>query len=183
MPTRVLQAVLVSALAIAVFTPTVAKADPYVGIGLGPALRLDDWPNQLRVEQEIGYSFDGRGGFFLSFAPMQSWGADFWVLSLPLGIGGLFDIFHNSDVTFQLGPMGHVGFALAGDFDGSDRDPDAWFYFGGNFMLRLLVLNDRLGIYVKPIGLEFGVGDGDSRRGHGDIVARYYLSGGIQYYF
>lgn len=180
MPSRILQAFIVSALAAAVLAPTtVAKADPYVGIGLGPALRLDDWPNQIRVEQEIGYSFDGRGGFFLSFAPMQSWGADFWVLALPLGIGGLFDIFRNSDVTFQLGPMGHIGFAIADNFDRDD--PDAWFYFGGNFLLRLLILDDRLGIYVKPVGLEFGVGDGTRR--FGDLVARYYLSGGIQYYF
>lgn len=180
MPSRFVHAVLVSVLAIAVLAPTtVAKADPYVGIGLGPTLRLDDWPNQVRVEQEIGYSFGGRGGFFLSFAPMQSWGADFWVLALPLGIGGLFDIFHNSDVTFQLGPMGHIGFAIADNFDRDD--PDAWFYFGGNLMLRLLVLDDRLGIYVKPVGLEFGAGDGSRR--FGDIVARYYFSGGIQYYF
>lgn len=178
---RHVQALLV--LATVILMPAgIAKADPYVGVGLGPALRLDDWPNQVRVEQEIGFSFDRRGGLFVSFAPMQSWGSDFWVLAFPVALGGFFDLFHNSDFTFQLGPVGHVGFAISDDF-GRNRDVDPWFYFGGSFAARLLLFDDQLGIYVKPVGLEFGAGDGDARRGHGNFVARYYLSGGVHYYF
>ena len=173
---------LVSALALSTLLPaSVAQADVYVGIGIGPTLRLDNWPNQVRVEQEIGYSFGGRSGFFLSFAPSQSWGNEYWMLVFPLGIGGLFDVYRSGDFAFQLGPMGHVGLALADDFDRSDRDVDLWFHFGAAFMVRFMILNDRLGIYLKPIGLEFGAGD--SVRGHGRFDARFYLAGGVQYYF
>ena len=176
--------ILIGALALASLVfPASARADPYVGVGIGPTLNLDSWPNQVRVEQEVGYFFEGRGGFFLSFAPVQSWGADFWTIAIPLGIGALFDIYRNDDVALQLGPMGRIGVAISGEFDLGDRDVDAWFYFGANFMIRLMVLEDQLGIFLKPVGLEFGVGDGDARRGHGNFVARYYLSGGIHYYF
>lgn len=175
-------AILVAAVlaSVALLAPNEASADPYIGIGIGPTLSLDHWPHQVRVEQEIGYSFGGRSGFFLSFAPSQSWGNDFWLLTFPLGIGGLFDVVTNRNFVFQLGPMGTVGFALSNHFD-DGRDLDPWFHFGFNFMLRFLVANNRLGIYVKPIGLEFGVGD--SHRGHGSFDGRYYLAGGIHFYF
>ena len=161
-------------------SPAAAAADPFVGIGLGPTIRLDHWPNQVRVEQSIGYSFEGRSGFFLSFAPYQSWSNSFWILSFPLGLGAHFDVFHNDDFTFQLGPMGTVGLALSNHFN-DGRDVDPWFHVSFAFVLRLLLMDDRLGIYIKPAGFELAFGD--SNRMHGEIDGRYFLTGGIQYYF
>ena len=157
-----------------------AAADPFVGIGLGPAIRIDDWPYQVRVEQSIGYSFDGHGGFYLSFAPSQSWGNDFWTLVFPLGLGYDFQLLRNRDLTLQLGPGGTVGFALSDDFN-SGRDVDPWFHLSVHFGLRLLVLQERLAIYLRPVGLEFAFGD--DRPPFYGVDARYFLVGGIQYYF
>ena len=166
-------------LALAILLPTgVARADPYVGIGIGPTVQVDDWPTQVRVEQEIGYSFDGNHGFFLSFAPSQTWSNNYWMLAFPLGIGGLFEVYRNSNIELQLGPMGTVGVAIANDFDRSDRDTDVWFHFSGAFMLRIMLMRGRFGIYVKPVGFEFGAG-ARSVRGYGNFDARYFATGGI----
>lgn len=161
--------------------PSTASAQSmYLGVGIGPAIRLDDWPNQFRIEEEIGWYFgDGPRGFYLGFSPSQSFGAGFWVLVFPLRLGGMFDIFHNSDVTFQLGPTGSLGVAASNTFDVPGRDADAWFHLSFAFMLRLLVADERVALYVQPVGLEFAIGDSFY---FGNEAIRYVLVGGAQFY-
>lgn len=158
-----------------------AQVSPYVGIGLGPAVGIDNMPNQVRVEQEIGLTFGGRDGFFLAFAPYQSWGADFWVLDFDARLGGTADIFHNNDVRFQIGGAGTVGVAIS-DFFNSGRDTDVWFHFSGGLLLRLLVMSDRLAIYLRPVTFEFFIGESNIP-GWGNEAIRYVAVGGVQYYF
>jgi len=173
--------VLVALLLPSVLSPNIAAADgAYVGVGLGPAVRMDDWPNQLRVEQEIGvFVSGGTTGFFVSFAPSQSWGNDWWILVFPVRIGGTFDLFRNSNVGIQLGGTGTLGVALSDQFN-NRRDPDPWFHLSFALLGRILLANDRLAIYLRPVGFEFGIGDG---RCCGDEGVRYVAAAGIQYYF
>ena len=156
-----------------------AQVEPYVGIGLGPAINIDDWPNQVLVEQEIGLTFGGKSGFFLAFAPYQSWGNDFWVLAFRGRLGGVADLFRGRDVRFQLGGSGTVGVA-ASDFFDSGRDVDGWFHLSGGLLLRVLILDDRLAIYARPLTFEFAIGDSGR---FGNEAVRYVAVGGIQYYF
>ncbi len=158
-----------------------AQVSPYVGIGLGPAIRIDDWPNQVRVEQEIGITFGGRDGFLLAFAPYQSWGSDFWVLAFPVRLGGIFSVYHSRDFRFQIGGSGTLGFAISDEFD-SRTDPDPWFHFSVGLLLRAIVLQDKLAFYIRPVTFEFGFGD-SNRAGWGNEVIRYVAVGGVQYYF
>jgi len=159
---------------------TAAAQSVYVGAGVGPAVNMDDWPNQVRIELEIGAYFGGGPrGFFLSFAPAQSWGNDWWVLVFPLRLGAMFDIFRNADVSVQLGPTGAVGLALSDQFNTGDR-PDLWFHFSVAFMLRILLMNDRLAIYLRPVGFEFAIGDTGR---YGNEAIRYLAGAGINYYF
>ncbi len=161
--------------------PNAAAAEGgYAGIGVGPAVHMDDWPTQVRVEQEIGYFVSGSPrGFYLAFAPSQSWGNDWWILVFPLRLGGIFDLYRGSDVSFQIGGTGTLGVAVSDQFNNSS-DPDPWFHLSFGLVLRLLVMNDRLGIYVRPVEFEFGIGD-TGRFGNEGI--RYVLAGGIQYFF
>lgn len=162
--------------------PGAAAADGgYVGLGVGPVVRLDDWPSQFRVEEEIGYYVDGEPrGFYLSFAPSQSWGADWWVLVFPLRLGASLDIFRTSDVSFQVGPTGSLGVALNNEFSGS-LDPVVWFHLSFALMLRLLVADDRLAITLQPVGFEFAFSDTGTR--YGVEAIRFVGVFGIQYYF
>lgn len=153
----------------------------YVGIGVGPAVRIDDFPNQFRVEQEIGYYVSNRPrGFFLAFAPSQSWGAGWWILSFPLRLGGMFDLHRSRDFTFQLGPTGTIGFAVSDQFDTPRTDPDLWFQLSVGVALRFLVLRERLAFYLRPLDFVFSIGDSYS---WGHEAIRYVLAAGIQYHF
>ncbi|HJL16314.1 MAG TPA: hypothetical protein RMH99_11695 [Sandaracinaceae bacterium LLY-WYZ-13_1] len=172
---------LLLAVALGVLTPNEASAQGgFFGAGVGPAIRIDDAPNQFRLELEIGYYVEGRPrGFFLSFAPAQSYGADWWILTFPLRLGGVFDIVRNRDFTFQIGPTGTVGFAVSDRFD-SPRDPDPWFHFSFGLALRFLVLQEKLAFYLRPVDFEFFIGDTNP---FGNEMIRYVLVGGVQFYF
>lgn len=176
--------VLASLLALLVWSaaPTEAEAQGYFGVGVGPALRIDDWPNQVHIEAELGYYFSGRAnGFFIAFAPTQSWGDEFWVLRFPFRLGGMINIVRQRDFTFQLGPTGTIGFAASDHFD-NRRDPDPWFHLSIAFMLRFLVANERIAFYIKPAELEFAIGD-TGGGWYGNEAVRYILTGGAQFYF
>lgn len=179
---RSIVAAAVAAVVMAIALPASAQVSPYVGIGVGPAIRIDDMPNQVRVEQEIGLTFGGRDGFFLAFAPYQSWGADWWVLDFDARLGGIADLYHGRDVRFQLGGSGTVGFAISDDFNGRSSDADFWFHLSGGLLLRLVILDDRLAIYLRPVTFEFFIGD-SPRGGWNNEAIRYVAAGGVQYYF
>jgi len=161
--------------------PTAALAEgTYVGIGGGPAVLLDDWPTQFRVEEEIGLYVSGAPrGFYLSFAPSQSWGNSFWALVFPLRLDANFDLYRSRDVAFQLGPTGSVGFALSNGFN-IHADPDPWFHLSFAFALRLLLADERVALYIRPVGFEFAIGD--SPHFHTEAV-RYVAAFGVQFYF
>ncbi len=174
-------ALLLAGLVLPMAAPGVAAAEGgYVGVGLGPAARIDDWPNQLRVEEEIGVFVDGgTTGFFIGFAPSQSWGTNWWVLVFPVRLGGTFELFRNSDLGVQFGATGTLGIAITDQFD-NGRDPDPWFHLSFGVLARVLLLDDRLAIYLRPLGFEFGIGDGSCCGTEG---VRFEGALGVQYYF
>lgn len=163
--------------ALLAFAPSTASAQGgfYLGVGIGPAVHMDDWPTQVRLEQEIGYYFDGRPrGFFIAFAPSQSFANEMWILTFAPRFGYMFNVYENRDLTFQLGPAGTIpGIAVAGCFEDRCRT-DALFHFSFSFLMRLLLANDRLAIYVRPVEFEFAFGDYDA--------FRYVLEGGVQFH-
>jgi hypothetical protein len=178
----------VGILVVALGPPSGASAQGglYVGGGLGPAVGIDDWPTQVRLEEEIGYYFDGRPeGFFLGFSPSQSFSDDVFVLTFAPRAGFMFNLFRNDDLAFQLGPSGTIGLAVAGCYD--DRcASDAYFHFSFSLMLRALIAGDRLAIYLRPLEFEFAFGDGVNPNPleldpWADHAIRYVLEGGVQF--
>lgn len=173
------------AIVFALLVPDRAMAQRvYLGAGLGPAIRMDDAPNQFRFELEVGAYFDRRPtGFFLAFSPAQSYGAGVGIWTFPLRLGGMFDVYRSNDFTFQLGPTGTVGFALSDRFD-TNGWLHGWFHMSVAFMLRFLLMDEKLAIFVRPVEFEFFVGDAgdDGGRWNHDAI-RYVLTAGIHYHF
>jgi hypothetical protein len=163
-----------------VLAPSSASAQGggfYLGFGLGPAFRLDDWPTQLRVEFDVGYYVEGRPeGFFLAFSPSASFFADFAIGVFPLRLGYMFTVYRGSDITFTLGPTGTIGFALDGCTD-RDCGTSAFFHFSVAFALRLLFANDTIAAYIRPVDFEFAFTDNPNN----DRI-RYILTGGLQFH-
>lgn len=144
-----------------------------MGVGVGPAVRLDDWPTQFRFEFDVGYYFENRPeGFFLAFSPAASFAENFYVFTFPLRLGYMFTIYRGRDVSFQLGPTGTLGLAVTGLIDPS-TDPVAWFHFSLAFGARVLLADDTVAIYLRPLDFEFAFTDG------ADAI-RYLLVGGVQ---
>lgn len=166
-----------------------AQGGLYVGGGIGPAVRIDDWPTQVRLEQEIGYYFDNRPeGFFIGFAPSQSFADSVWILTFAPRFGYMFNLFRGSGITFQLGPTLTIpGLAVLGCYDARACDAEAYFHFSFSFMARVLLMSDHLAVYLRPLEFEFAFGDGLGPSGASDPwdedAFRYVLEGGIHYHF
>ncbi len=159
-----------------------AQAGFYVGGGLGPAVRVDDWPTQFRIEEEVGYFIEDRpSGFFLAFAPSQSFASDYWLLTFAPRFGWLFDLYRGRDVGFQLGPTVTIPGIAIGNFFGVDRDVDAYFHFAVSFAVRLLLDAGHVAVYLRPLEFEFGFGDGHLPFTD-DSGTRYVLTVGVQYH-
>ena len=149
----------------------------YVGGGIGPAVHIEGWPTQFRLEEEIGYYvFDRPEGFFVAFAPYQSF-ASGWTLALAPRFGWMFNLYRR-DLTFQLGATVTIpGFAGAG----CDVAPfgcgsaDAFFHFSPSIMARLLILEEHLAIFFRPLEFEVAIGRYNT--------VRYVLTAGVHYHF
>lgn len=185
--TRTLGWMVIATLALTALAPGSASAQGgfYLGAGLGPAARIDDWPTQFRLEQELGYYFDGRPeGFFLGFTPSQSFSDHFWILTFAPRAGYMFGLFRGDGFAFQLGPTGTVGLGVAGCYGDSECDADAYFHFSVALMLRLLLADETVALYVRPLEFEFAFGDGvdGGRDRWDDHAVRYVLAGGVQFH-
>lgn len=171
-------ALLLSTLLLASLTTEASAQDVYVGVGLGPAVGIRAFPTQFRIEEEIGLTFGGEDhdGFFLSFAPAQSFDANSWALIFPLRFGATTSIFRTDDLTFQIGGMGELGFALARS---GSYGPDAGFHLGAGALLRVLLMENRLAIFLRPVGFEFTIGENGY---NGGWATRWVAALGVQYY-
>lgn len=177
-----LLAIVLAAIVLAAIAPASAAAQGgfYVGAGVGPAVGIDDWPTQLRVEEEIGFYVDEQpSGFFFAFTPSQSFGADYWALTFAARFGYMLDIYRGRDIGFQLGPTVTVPGIGLGSFFDSMRDVDVYFHFSVALAVRLLLDSGRIAVYVRPVDFEFGFGDGHLPLSD-DSVARYVLVAGVQ---
>jgi hypothetical protein len=147
----------------------------YVGGGIGPAVHIEGWPTQFRFEEEIGYYvFDRPEGFFLAFTASESF-ASGWAITLAPRFGWMFNLYRR-DVTFQLGPTITIpGFAVAGcDVPGCGQ-ADAFFHFSPSIMARLLLLEEHLAIFFRPLEVEVAIGRYNT--------VRYVLTAGVYYHF
>ncbi len=160
--------------------PAAAQGGFYVGAGVGPAVGIDDWPTQFRIEEEIGFYVDEQpSGFFFAFTPSQSFGADYWALTFAARFGYMLDIYRGRDIGFQLGPTVTVPGIGLGSFFDSMRDVDVYFHFSVALAVRLMLDSGKIAIYVRPVDFEFGFGDGHLPFSD-DSVARYVLVAGVQ---
>ncbi len=179
---------LVALTTLALTVPSTASAQGgfYVGGGLGPAVRIHDWPTQFRLEQEVGYYFEGRPeGFFIGLTPSESFSEHNWVLTIAPRFGYVFNLYRAGGIAFQLGPAGTIpGLAVAGCYGDLDCEVDAYFHFSVSLLLRLLIADERVAIYLRPLELEFAFGD-EMNRVIGDFwedhAIRYVLAGGVQF--
>jgi hypothetical protein len=83
----------------------------FATFGFGPAIKIDDLPNQFKLEQVIGYHFMGRGdGPALGGAVFQAFG-DEW-FNVGLGLRFWWDIQPVSGLGLYLAPYMHIGWSL-----------------------------------------------------------------------
>lgn len=171
-------------LVVTLAAPSAASAQGglYAGGGIGPAVSVDDWPTQFRFEEEIGYYVDGvPSGFFLGFAPSQSFGADYWLLTFAPRFGYMLEIYRGRDVGFQLGPTGTIPGIALGNFFDANRDVDVYFHFSFSLALRLLLDGGKIVLYLRPLEFEFAFGS-SHLPWVDDGRARYVLQLGVQFH-
>jgi len=149
----------------------------YVGGGLGPAAHAQGWPTQIRLEEEIGYYVEGKPeGFFVGFAPSQSFLGNQWVLTFAPRFGYMLSLYRGESVTFQLGPTGTIpGVAIQGCYGPPACGVGAYFHFSVSLMARVLFADEHVGVYVRPAEVEFAFGR--------LTAIRYVLEAGVSYHF
>lgn len=83
----------------------------FATFGFGPAIKIDDLPNQFKIEQVIGYHFMGTGeGPALGGAVFQAFGDE--VFNIGLGLRFWWDIQPVDGLGLYLAPFMHVGWSL-----------------------------------------------------------------------
>lgn len=161
-------------------SPTEAEAQGFfVNLGGGPAFRLDDWPTQARFEEDLGWHFDGRPfGFYIALAFSQSFSDEgnlAYLFTFAPRFGYDIPVVRGRDVSFVLNPSGTFGLGVAG-VTCNGCDAAALFHMTYNFDLKLLFSRNRWGLYLRPVGIEVGVGRrGGTPFGGDDAFVRYDL--------
>ncbi|PIE19428.1 MAG: hypothetical protein CSA65_02555 [Proteobacteria bacterium] len=110
----IIASIVVGAAGSAEAVPRVVRASTrpwFATFGFGPAIRLDELPNQFKIEQVIGYHFFGKGeGPALGGAITQAFG-DGW-FNIGLGLRFWWDIQPVRGLGLYLAPFMHVGWSL-----------------------------------------------------------------------
>lgn len=85
----------------------------FATFGLGPAIRIDDMPTQMKLEQAIGYHFFGKGsGPALGGVLTESFGNHFY--QIGIGLRFWWDIQPVAGLGLYLAPMMQIGWSLFG---------------------------------------------------------------------
>lgn len=155
-------------------TPSVAEAQKFfVSFGGGAGVRLENWPTQLRLEQDFGFHVRSEPeGFFISFAPSQSFLNDTYMFTFSPRFGFDIAVVRKRKFRFLLTPSITVpGLGVGGNT--CDRcDAYAFFHMSYNFDIKFLFGPRAVwGFYIRPVGFEVGIAD--NRFGPNDVFVRY----------
>jgi hypothetical protein len=172
-------------LALLIAIPTTADAQTperpfYVGGGAGVALELDRYPTQAMLIEQIGWHFLGTtDGPFVELSLAESFGSDVFTFQAAPRLGWDIAVLRGGDVGLLLAPSVAAGIVYAqvtvNTPFGSARASDTAFDLQGAFDLKLLLLDDQLEIFFRPIAVDVFI---DS-----DAVSRWNVLAGAHYRF
>jgi len=155
---------------LAVSRPALASVPPelraatrafFANFALGPAIRVDDAPTQLKLLQEVGFHLQGgMEGPAIGLSLAQSFGDS--VFGLQIGPKFWWDVQPVAGLALYIAPMAQVGYALL-SFDGGGgrfgRGATAN-YFDLQFGCEVrLVINDRALVSYRPFTLDILAGE------------------------
>lgn len=133
----------------------------FANFAIGPAIRVDDAPTQLKLLQEVGFHLQGgMEGPAIGLSLAQSFGDN--VFGLQIGPKFWWDVQPVAGLALYIAPMAQVGYALL-SFDGGggrfDRGATAN-YFDLQFGCEVrLVINDRALVSYRPFTLDILAGE------------------------
>lgn len=152
----------------------------FVGGGAGAALELDRYPTQFKIVEEIGWHFLGTtDGPFVALLLGQSFGNDLFTFQAAPRFGWDISLVRG-DVGVMLAPSVAVGVALAhvavNTAFGRASGTEAFFDLQGALELRLLLLDEQLGVFFRPLVIDVLVHENGA-------AVRYDALAGAAYHF
>lgn len=172
--------------ALALSMPALASAQDrperpfWVGGGAGAAIELDRYPTQGTVIQEIGWHVLGTtDGPFVALTLAESFGNDVFTFQATPRFGWDIPLLRG-DVGVLLAPTAAVGVAVAAvtvnTTFGRASGTEAFFDVQGAIDLRILLLEDQLGIFLRPLAIDVFVHENGT-------AVRYDAIAGAAYHF
>jgi len=153
----------------------------YVGGGAGAAIELDTYPSQAMLVQEFGWHFLGTtDGPFIALSLAESFGSDVFTFQIAPRFGYDISLLRGPDIGVLLAPSVAPGFVVAavsantpyGRVSGSD----AAFDLQVAAEVKLLLVDDQLEIFFRPVSFDLFVDDGGT-------AARWNVLAGASFRF
>ncbi len=137
-----------------------AQGGFFVDLAAGGGIEIDNWPTQLRVEEDFGWHFTKRPrGFFIALAFSQSFLNGAYLFTFAPRWGFDIVVLRSRKVDLVLTPSGTVpGFAVGG-YTAPGNDPLPFFHMSYDFDIKLLFGRGVFGIFFRPVGFEIGIRD------------------------
>lgn len=152
----------------------------YVGGGAGVALELDRYPTQGMLVEQIGWHFlSTTDGPFVELSLAESFGNDIFTFQAAPRFGWDIAVLRGADVGVLLAPSVAAGIVYAqvtvNTPFGTARGSDAAFDLQGAFDVKLLLLDEQLEIFFRPVAVDVFI---DS-----DVASRWNVLAGAHYRF
>lgn len=157
-----------------------AEHPVFVGGGAGAAIELSNYPTQGVVMEEIGWHFLGTtDGPFVGLTLAEGFGNDVFTFQATPRFGWDISLVRG-DVGVMLAPSLAAGLAVAAvtvnTGFGTASGSQAFFDAQGAMDLRILLLDDQLGIFIRPIAIDVFVHENGT-------AVRYDALAGASYHF
>lgn len=131
----------------------------FANFALGPAIRVDDLPTQLKLIEEVGFHLQGgMEGPAIGLSLAQSFGDS--AFGLQVGPKFWWDLQPVAGLGLYIAPMAQVGYALL-SFDAPRRGRDETAsYFDLQFGCEVrLAINDRAIVTYRPFTIDILAGE------------------------
>lgn len=151
----------------------------YVGFGLGPSIGLGGGGASFKLEQSVGVHVLEVGdhpGLFVGGALAESFAGGATLLQAGARVGFDAHVFESRTLTLLATPIVTLG-ASVSMFDSGEggRQTNGAFNMGFGGELRLLVADEKVSVWVRPIGIDLHIRSG--------VAATYDLLVGANYNF